>query len=120
MQSPKHASSEQMKEALRPIFYDLDERLVAVDDECLDLDVLEMQSRIINLAIAMRNALFSLDQLIEIAKENDVIIVENPPLARALYKNVELDQMVPAQHYKAVAEIISYVFRLKGKLQPSG
>ena len=71
MHSPKHASSEQMKEALRPIFYDLDERLVAVDDECLDLDVLEMQSRIITLAIAMRNALFSLDQLIEIAKEND-------------------------------------------------
>ena len=71
MHSPKHASSEQMKTALRPIFYDLDERLVAVDDECLDLDVLEMQSRIINLAIAMRNALFSLDQLIEIAKEND-------------------------------------------------
>ena len=56
----------------------------------------------------------------EIAKENDVIIVENPPLARALYKNVELDQMVPAQHYNAVAEIISYVFRLKGKMQPSG
>ena len=71
MHSPKHASSEQMKTALRPIFYDLDERLVAVDDECMHLDVLEMQSRIINLAIAMRNALFSLDELIEISKEND-------------------------------------------------
>ena len=60
MQSPKHASSEQMKEALRPIFYDLDERLITTNEECLDLDVLEMQSRIVNLAIAMRNALFSL------------------------------------------------------------
>ena len=71
MQSPKHASSEQMKEALRLIFYDLDERLITTNEECLDLDVLEMQSRIINLAIAMRNALFSLDELIEISKEND-------------------------------------------------
>ena len=71
MQSPKHASSEQMKEALRPIFYDLDERLITTNEECLDSDVLEMQSRIINLAIAMRNALFSLDELIEISKEND-------------------------------------------------
>lgn len=71
MHSPKHASSEQMKEALRLIFYDLDERLITTNEECLDSDVLEMQSRIVNLAIAMRNALFSLDQLIEIAKEND-------------------------------------------------
>lgn len=60
MQSPKHASSEQMKEALRLIFYDLDERLITTNEECLDSDVLEMQSRIVNLAIAMRNALFSL------------------------------------------------------------
>ena len=49
-----------MKEALRLIFYDLDERLITTNEECLDLDVLEMQSRIVNLAIAMRNALFSL------------------------------------------------------------
>ena len=60
MHSPKHASSEQMKEALRLIFYDLDERLITTNEECLDSDVLEMQSRIVNLAIAMRNALFSL------------------------------------------------------------
>jgi flagellar biosynthetic protein FlhB len=52
----------------------------------------------------------------EIAKENDVPIVENPPLARALYANVEIDREIPPEHYKAVAEIISYVFRLKGKL----
>ena len=54
----------------------------------------------------------------EIAQENDVPIVENPPLARALYASVELDQEIPPEHYKAVAEIISYVFRLKGKLRP--
>jgi flagellar biosynthetic protein FlhB len=54
----------------------------------------------------------------EIAKEHDVPIVENPPLARALYAGVEIDREIPPEHYKAVAEIISYVFRLKGKLRP--
>ncbi len=55
----------------------------------------------------------------EIAEENDVPVIENPPLARALYANVELDREIPQEHYRAVAEIISYVFRLKGKLQPA-
>ncbi|HXR85650.1 MAG TPA: flagellar biosynthesis protein FlhB [Stellaceae bacterium] len=54
----------------------------------------------------------------EIATEHDVPIVENPPLARALYAGVEIDREIPPEHYKAVAEIISYVFRLKGKLRP--
>ncbi len=54
----------------------------------------------------------------ELALENDVPIVENPPLARALYAGVELDREIPPEHYKAVAEIIGYVFRLKGKLKP--
>jgi flagellar biosynthesis protein FlhB len=54
----------------------------------------------------------------EIANEHDVPIVENPPLARALYAGVEIDREIPPEHYKAVAEIISYVFRLKGKLRP--
>src|SRR5579859_1989088 len=54
----------------------------------------------------------------EIATEHKVPIVENPPLARALYANVEVDQQIPSEHYKAVAEIIGYVFRLQGKLKP--
>jgi len=49
----------------------------------------------------------------EIGKENNVPIVENPPLARAMYDTAELDQEIPEQHYKAVAEIISYVYSLK-------
>jgi len=53
----------------------------------------------------------------EIARENDVAIMANPPLARALYRSVDVDEAVPAEHYKAVAEVISYVFRLKGKLK---
>ncbi len=53
----------------------------------------------------------------EVARENNVIILPNPPLARILFDQVEIDQIVPQEHYKAVAEIISYVFRLKGKLK---
>ncbi|MGE4280333.1 MAG: flagellar biosynthesis protein FlhB [Magnetospirillum sp.] len=51
----------------------------------------------------------------DLADEHDVPIVENPPVARALYAAVELDQEIPPEHYKAVAEIIGYVMRLKGK-----
>ncbi len=54
----------------------------------------------------------------EAAKENDIPLYENKPLARALYDTVEVDQMIPEEHYKAVAEVISYVFQLKSRLQP--
>lgn len=51
----------------------------------------------------------------EVAEENDVPIVENPPLARALHATVELDEEVPPEHFVAVAEVIGYVMRMKGK-----
>ncbi len=51
----------------------------------------------------------------QVAEAHDVPIVENPPLARALHAAVEVDQEIPAEHYKAVAEVIGYVMRLKGK-----
>ena len=54
----------------------------------------------------------------EIAAANDVPIVENPPLARALYASVEIDSPIPTEHYAAVAEVIKYVFELKGKTLP--
>lgn len=49
----------------------------------------------------------------ELAQKNFVPIVENPPLARALYSLVEIDQEVPEEHYRAVAEVIGYVMRMK-------
>jgi len=51
----------------------------------------------------------------ELAVEHKVPIVENPPAARALFAAVEIDEVVPPEHYKAVAEIISYVFKIKKK-----
>jgi flagellar biosynthetic protein FlhB len=50
----------------------------------------------------------------EVAGEHNVPIVENPPLARTLHATVEIDEEIPAEHYKAVAEIIMYVMRLNG------
>ncbi|MCK1394895.1 flagellar biosynthesis protein FlhB [Bradyrhizobium sp. 1] len=49
----------------------------------------------------------------EVARAHDIPIVENVPLARALYATVEIDQEIPTEHYHAVAEIIGYVMRLK-------
>jgi flagellar biosynthesis protein FlhB len=50
----------------------------------------------------------------EIAEAHDIPIMENPPLARALHATVEIDQEIPQEHYRAVAEIIGYVMRLRG------
>ncbi len=51
----------------------------------------------------------------EIAKEHNIPLVENVPLARSLYKTVKVGQPVPREMYKAVAEVLAFVFRLKRK-----
>ena len=53
----------------------------------------------------------------EVAAQHNIPIVENPPLARALHATVEMDQEVPPEHYKAVAEVIGYVMRLRGAVR---
>lgn len=50
----------------------------------------------------------------ELAMASRVPVIANPPLARALYR-VELDSEIPAEHYKTVAEVIAYVWRLRGR-----
>ena len=49
----------------------------------------------------------------EIAAENNVPVIENPPLARGLYAAVEIDQEVTPEFYKAVAEVIGFIYRMK-------
>jgi len=51
-----------------------------------------------------------------IAKENDVVMVENRPLARALYDQTEIGQVIPEDFFKAVAEILAFVYKTKGKI----
>lgn len=52
----------------------------------------------------------------EIARENHVEIVENKPLARMLYANVDVGQAVPPELYQAVAEVLAFVYHLQGKV----
>ncbi len=52
----------------------------------------------------------------DIAKENDIEIVENKPLARMLYANVEIGELIPPELYQAVAEVLAFVYHLKGKV----
>lgn len=50
-----------------------------------------------------------------LAGDHDIPIVENPPLARALYASVDIDETIPEEHFRAVAQVIGYVMRLKNK-----
>ncbi len=52
----------------------------------------------------------------EVAKENHIEIVENKPLARMLYANVEVGQVVPPELYQAVAEVLAFVYHLQGRV----
>jgi len=58
---------------------------------------------------------FMAQRIKDIARESGVPIMEDKPLARALHKSVEIGDAIPAQLYKAVAEILSYIYRLSGK-----
>lgn len=53
------------------------------------------------------------DKIKALANEYEIPIVENPPLARSIYKNVEIGNMIPEDYFKAVAEVLAYVYRLK-------
>jgi flagellar biosynthetic protein FlhB len=55
----------------------------------------------------------------EVAAEHGVPIMENPPLARTLYAKVELDSPVPPDLYAAVAQVIAFVYKLKGRSMTS-
>lgn len=54
-------------------------------------------------------------KIVEIAKEHDIVVMENKPLARALYAEVDLDREIPSEFYNAVAEVLAYVYSLKEK-----
>jgi flagellar biosynthetic protein FlhB len=51
----------------------------------------------------------------DVAREHNIPIIENPALARALYNQLEIEQTIPEEFYKAIAEIFSYVYELKKK-----
>lgn len=64
--------------------------------------------------VVAKGAGFVAQQIKAIAAENDVPLVENKPLARTMFKSTEIGDFVPAELYRAVAEVLAYVYRLKG------
>jgi flagellar biosynthetic protein FlhB len=52
----------------------------------------------------------------ELAQEHDIPLVENKPLAQTLYKSVEIGEYIPASLYRAIAEILAYVYKAKRAL----
>ena len=66
--------------------------------------------------VVAKGADFVAARIKDIAKENDVVIVENKPLARMLYYNVDLDAEIPPELYQAVAEVLAYVYQLKDRV----
>lgn len=59
---------------------------------------------------------FLAQKIKEIAKENNVEIVENKPLARMLYANVDIGGLIPPELYQSVAEVLAFVYHLKGRI----
>jgi flagellar biosynthetic protein FlhB len=66
--------------------------------------------------VVAKGAALLCERIKEVAREHYVPVVENPPLARFLYRNVGLDQEIPVEMYRVVAEILTYVYRLKRKV----
>ena len=55
------------------------------------------------------------EQIKQIADDNDIPIIENPPLARSLFKQVEIGHYIPKESFKLVAEVLAFVFHIKNK-----
>lgn len=66
--------------------------------------------------VVAKGADFTAQKIKAIAKENDVMTVENRPLARALYSQTEIGDTIPEEFFKAVAEILAFVYRAKKKV----
>ncbi|MBT3260043.1 MAG: flagellar biosynthesis protein FlhB [Deltaproteobacteria bacterium] len=65
--------------------------------------------------VVAKGAKLMAERIKDIAGENHVPIVENKPLAQVLFKSMEIGDLVPPDLYKAVAEVLAYVYKLKGK-----
>ncbi len=74
------------------------------DDEKMDAPI-----------VIAKGADFIAQKIKLIAKEHDIVMVENRPLARALYDDVEIGDRIPDQFFKTVAEVLAYVYRIQRK-----
>jgi len=58
------------------------------------------------------------ERIVELAKEHAIPVVQNVPLARAIYRSVEIDQEIPADLYLAMAEVLAFVYKLRAGKKP--
>jgi len=65
--------------------------------------------------VVAKGADYMAEKIKSLARDYQIPIVENKPLAQALYKNCELDELIPEDLYRAVAEVLAYVYKLRGK-----
>jgi flagellar biosynthetic protein FlhB len=65
--------------------------------------------------VVAKGADFIAEQIKKIGKEAGVPLVENVPLARAMFKSVKIGQIIPRNLFQAVAEVLAYVYKLKNK-----
>ena len=66
--------------------------------------------------VVAKGADFVAQKIKMIAAEHDIVLVENRPLARAMYDQVEIGDRIPEDFFKAIAEILAYVYRIKRKI----
>lgn len=66
--------------------------------------------------VVAKGADFIAQKIKLIAKENDIMTIENRPLARALYDQTDIGQVIPEEFFKAMAEILAIVYKAKGKI----
>ncbi len=65
--------------------------------------------------VLAKGALHVAEKIVAIAREHNIPVVQNIPLARAMYKTIEIDQEISADLYLAMAEVLAYVYRLRGR-----
>ncbi len=106
----------QMQLALRRIRAAVPKADVVVTNPTEFAVAIQYDSRTMNAPkVTAKGADFLAMRIRELAIEYGVPIVERPPLARAIYRTVEVGQEIPAQFYRAVAEVLAYVYELAGR-----
>ena len=66
--------------------------------------------------VLAKGADYLAEKIKETARQNKIEIVENKPLARMLYHNVDIGEQIPPELYQMVAEVLAYVYGLQGKV----
>ena len=75
-----------------------------------------MMKKWMHQSLLAKGADFIAQKIKLIAKEHDIVMVENRPFARALYDDVEIGDRIPDQFFKTVAEVLAYVYRIQRKI----